>query len=84
MPRVRLPPQPGITALSRIALCVVILVSAPTGPVIEPFGFMENGLQTAEYYRPSQKRFADALVRAAAKNTPLDNAVALAGKYQNG
>ena len=45
---------------------------------------MENGLQTAEYYRPSQKRFDDALARAAVKKTPLADAAALAEKYQNG
>ena len=34
-------------------------------PVIEYFGFMENGLQTQDSFRLSQKAFADCLVRAA-------------------
>ena len=49
---------------------------ANTGPAAEPFGFLENGVQTACFFRPSQKYFANALMKAAAQNRPYADAVA--------
>ena len=41
-------------------------------PVIEYFGFMENGLQTQDSFRLSQKALADRLVRAAMERADLN------------
>ena len=45
-----------------------------------PLGFMGNGLQTAEYFRPSQKKFTNMLCAADAKRVdPNRNAPAPSG-----
>ena len=51
--------------------------------MIEPSGFMGNGLQAASYYRPPQKKFEDALCRAAIRGISYHDAAPVAVKYQN-
>ena len=44
-------------------------------PVVEYFGFLENGLQTQDSFRLTQKAFASALVVAAIEKADLNTAV---------
>ena len=52
-------------------MSVTLPAKAPAAqPERIPLGFLENGLQTFDYYRPSQKRLADAIVRAKVSERP--------------
>ena len=51
--------------------------TAPKTPAAVPemFGFLENGGQTQDHFRLSQKAFADLLVRTAVAGTAYNTAI---------
>ena len=49
--------------------------SSKAAPVVEYFGFMENGLQTQDSFGLSQKAFADRLLRASMERADLNTAI---------